>query len=303
MGQEESAPNRRRGDGSPDGDDVDEVVIEFEFDESEFDSDDDELDDEDGDDADSFDPDRDDLVRDDRHDGTLIVEVDGDRVSYEASDWSGASRALLDAMIGSEGLTHSWQGARLTISLSDRERVEELIDEVLATAVPALDTDRAKIVYEVGGWSAGMQTSLAESLVVADVPYEWNEAGDLVVYGDDEEMVDQILDAMPDPDDAERAEVDGLEVQELLSALFVASGELARRPRDADAVIALDEHGTELENMGVPFGFEPPVWEALVARVVRLREALDPGDDGDELGDDELSGLARELRDELRRYV
>ncbi len=223
----------------------------------------------------------------DGFDGQLTAEIGEDGVTYEASDWAGESRALIDALLASEGVPHMWQGTQLRVPVAHEEQVEALIDEVLATATPALDTARDKVVYEVGAWSAALQTSLAESLVVADVPYEWSESGDLMVYADDEERVDEILEAMPDPDDAELADADGLAVQEVLSELFLASSTLARSPDDADAVISLVEHTERLESIAVPFGFEPPTWHALVAKVAALRDVLDLEEPDEDL-DDEL---------------
>ena len=277
------------------GAEVDEEVVEYVFDEDEFELVDlDELGELDDVEV---------ILDSDARDSTLVVVERGDRVSYETSDWSGASRALLDAMLASDEVQHLWQGTEVTVPVSERDRVEEIIGEVLATGVPALDLDRAKVVYEVGEWPAAMQTGLAESLVVADIAYEWNESGDLVVYEEDEERVDQIIDAIPDPDDADRVEVDGLEVQDLLSSLFVATGELARRPTDAHAVLAVVDDGARLEAMAVPFGFDDADWARLVDRVVRLRAALDPDDDTEELDDDELREQAGELRALLRTYV
>ena len=100
--------------------------------------------------------------------------------TYEVSDWSGESRSLLDVLLSSAGVRHFWQGTALSVALESEVETDAIIEEVLATATVALDADRDKAVYEVGEWSSAMQSSLATSLLVAEIPYEWDEQGDLV---------------------------------------------------------------------------------------------------------------------------
>lgn len=232
---------------------------------------------------------------------------DGFEVEYDCTTWAGESRRMLASLLESRGIRHAWQGTVMTASPEDEERIDELIDEVLASARPALDPSAPKVVYEVGGWPAALQSMLADSLTVADLPYEWDEHGDLVVYAEHEEDVEAVLDGMPDPDDPELVgEVssdDGIAVHELLDRLFLAAGRLASRD-DAPSILAVDEVVGLLERMGPPFGFEPPQWRALVARAVKVRDGLAAGaDDEGALADDELRAAAAELRDLVRRYV
>jgi hypothetical protein len=222
---------------------------------------------------------------DDDSAGEALITEDTDHVTYDVSEWAGESRTMLDSLLSGDDIPHFWQGTQLTVPVGNEERVDELIDEVLASANPALDADRDKVVYEVGGWSAALQSGLAESLGVADIPYEWSESGDLLVYAEDEERVDDILDAMPDPDDEELADADGLDVQDVLSKLFLAAGTLRRSPTDSDAVIDAVDAANRLEHMSVPFGFEPPSWRSIVEEGVALREMLEGGDGGDDEDD------------------
>ncbi len=79
----------------------------------------------------------------------LIVE-DGDHITYDVSEWAGASRTMLDALLAGDDIPHFWQGTELNVKNEYEVRVDELIDEVLASATPALDGGRDKVVYEVG---------------------------------------------------------------------------------------------------------------------------------------------------------
>jgi len=236
------------------------------------------------------------------HAGTTIERTD-DGLTYDCTEWSGESRSLLDELLSSSGIRHAWQGTVLGVAPDDEARVDAIIEEVLASATAALDPARDKVVYEVGTWSAAMQSSLAESLTVADISYEWDEAGDLVVYADDEDEVEEIFDQLPDPEDPELSPDDGVIVQDLLSALFVAAGDLAKKPRDASAVVSAADVTDRLERLSLPFGFEPATWRNLVALATNLHDALVETDEEHRLDDDELREQARALRDTLRRYV
>jgi hypothetical protein len=230
-------------------------------------------------------------------------ERSDDHLTYDCSDWAGESRALLDAMLSSSDIRHTWLGTVLEVPIEEEDRVDAVIDEVMAAAQASLDPERDKVVYEVATWSSALQQSLAQSLVVAAIAYEWDERGDLVVYADDEERVEEIFDALPDPDDPDLVGDDGIEVQDQLSRLFVAAGHLAKRPTDSDSVVAAAEVADRIEQISVPFGFEPAVWRNLVTQSTGLRDALIEEDPDAQLDDEELMEKASALRTFLRQYV
>jgi len=222
-------------------------------------------------------------------------------LTYEVSEWSGESRSLLDAMLTSADIRHFWQGTALSVDEDREDEVDRIIDEVLASATAALDPARAKCVYEVGEWSAAMQQSLADSLAVAEIPYEWDQQGDLLVYAEDEEVVDAILDSMPDPEDAERLAGE-FDVQGGLSSLWTATTQLAKNANTASATITVTDLADQLEHTPLPFGFEPPVWRAIVEQATALRDGLTALDD-DRWDDDRVSEAAAALRDRIRPFV
>ena len=231
----------------------------------------------------------------------LAMAVDG-FLSYEVSDWSGESRTLLDSLLSSNGIKHFWQGTNLSVE-SDREAdVDAIIDEVLVSATVALDTDRDKVVYEVGEWSAAMQQSLADSLAIAEVAYEWDEAGDLVIYAEDEDVVETILEAMPDDESETEAIDDGVEVQAVLGRLWQSAVHLARDPSDTASVVSVADNAEIVEHIGLPFGFEPPVWRHLVELAVTLRDGLTASGD-DVWEDDAVVEAATALKDAVRPFV
>jgi hypothetical protein len=228
--------------------------------------------------------------------GLAAIAEDGHAV-YDLSEWSSQSRRLLASLLGSTSVVHSWLGTVLEVPAGERERAEELVAEVLASEAVGLDPDAPKLVYEVGGWSPALQSMLADALGDADIAYEWDASGDLVVYEDDEAAVEAIFDGLPD--DGESSD-DGIVAQDLLTALFVAVSDLARRPRDAGAVVDAAAATERLSGLGVPFGFEPRTWEALVGAAESLRALLDSDR---EVSDEEVAEAAAALRDRVRQFV
>ena len=254
------------------------------------------------------------FVGDDENDESVGPEEDDDpvaegsfaedSVAYECSAWAGESRGLLGSLLNSKGIPHVWQGTTLTVHDTNEDEVDALIDEVLASARPALNPRADKVVYEVGTWSASFLMAIGDRLTADDLAYEYDEHGDLVVYADDEDEVEAILDEFPDPDDTDQIDTDGLVLHETLDRLFLATGKLSKSPGDSGAVVKVDEATTVLENMSLPFGFDRRQWHALIGRAQALRLAIEaqPGDD-DALDDDAFRVLAGEVRDLVRQYV
>lgn len=253
-----------------------------------------------GEDSDTADP----AVGDTGEEARLRRRLGDDRVDYDCAPWAGESRALLASLLDSAGIDHAWQGTTLTVHAEDADDVDVLVDEVVAVAAPALSGEAPRVVYAVGGWPVAFQTELAEALTSVEVPYEWNEDGDLVVYEEHEEEVEAILEALPDPDDSDEviSADDGIAVHRVLDRLHAAARSLARDPHDAKAVVALDEAGADVARMAPPFGFSSVDWRSFVALVDELVDELHA--EGAEAADDDgIAELATELRDVLDGYV
>lgn len=61
--------------------------------------------------------------------------------------------------------------------------VDELVDEMAATAVASLEEEGAPTAaYEMGAWSAESQNALVAALGSEAIPHEWDAEGDLVVH-------------------------------------------------------------------------------------------------------------------------
>lgn len=255
--------------------------------------------------AEETDPDGD----DDPGAGLAVAELEDGQLSYDCAGWAGESRGLLSSLLSTAGIAHVWQGTTVTVREEDESAVDELIDEVLATARPALDPNAPRLVYEVGQWPVSLQTELVDALTAADVPYEWDERGDLVVREEDEDTVAAVLDELPEPDDEQISADDGVAVHELFDSLFMAAAKLAKHPADPSATVSLVDDAEVITRVALPFGFEPGQWRQLVATVVSLRDAIDgesdevDGEESDVPSDERISELAVALRDHLRQYI
>ncbi len=251
----------------------------------------------------------------DRVGGTDVEIADG-QLAYECNAWAAESRELLDSLLTTNGIAHVWQGTTVTVREEDEAAVDDLVDEVLASAGPSLDPAAPKAVYSVGSWPVALQTQLVDALAVDDIPYEWDEQGDLVVLEADEDAVSAVIDELPDVDDDAVSSDDGVALHELFDSVFMAAGRLAKRPSDAAATLDVVDAADLLARVALPFGFEPAQWRTLVSTVTALREAIAPtegaptedaptedGSAAESAGDDEIAELAAAARDTVRQYI
>ncbi len=243
---------------------------------------------------------------------TIETDLGEGQLAYDCTAWAGETRAMLTSLLAAAEVAHAWQGTTLTVHEADEVAVDDLIDEVLAAATPALDPDSPKVVYEVGQWPVALQTELAEGLTASDVPYERDERGDLVVRAEDEETVAAVLDDLPEPDEAEVSADDGVALHELFDSVFMATSRLVKHPNDPAATVTLVDTADLLAQVALPFGFEPAQWRRLVGAVSDLAQVIDPQSADDDADDEdmapdtedaEISQQALIVRDQIRQYI
>ncbi len=234
-------------------------------------------------------------------------EVDADpsgQIRYELHEWAVESRVLLEQLLESEALPRAWQGTTLIVPAVTEARVDALVDQVIATTLPSLDPDAAKLIYELEDWDESEITRLAEALDTLEIPYELDVAGNLVVLEDDEERVETLLESIeyPDalkPDSDGDDHIDGVDVADVLGELFVAVDRLKNHARDHEGVLGLVRAADTIAEIPVPFGFAPAVWTDILGQAERLRAGIE----NDEQTDEEIEEHAEELRSVLRNYV
>ena len=255
----------------------------------------------------------------------------GEWLAYELHEWSLESRVMLQQLLTVDQVVHSWQGTTLMVHESLEEQVDSLVDEVE-------ETERAKeaiarpigledelTAFELSEWPEALRAELVERLVQARVPHIIDTEGDaaeavgtesdtdtaaddtggaevcdLLVREADEERVELVIDdLLAREEEAQFEELDGLETNDLLSALFVACDRLRRDPRDADGVRALVISARRVAVVRTPFGFAAPNWRSLRNAANELL-ALVESDDSDS---DDLRELAHRMSDTLRMLI
>jgi len=207
---------------------------------------------------------------------------------------------MASQLLVADGVVHSWQGTTLMVHESVEEVVDGLLEEVQVAGRRSLEEDEPKTAFEMDGWDDDLREVLVERLVGTGVPHEFDEDGDLVIHEIDEEQVDMIIDevlARREEHDLERLE--GLEANDLLSALFLATDRLRRDPGDSNGVLGVIEHGERLVRSAAPFGFEPSSWSQLRDATALLVDLIQQ----EEPPVDEISGQAEMLRETLRALV
>ena len=255
----------------------------------------------------------------------------GEWLAYELHEWSLESRVMLQQLLTVDQVVHSWQGTTLLVHESLEATVDSLVDEVEetekakeATARP-IGPEDALTAFELSEWPEALRAELMERLVQARVPHildtegdadadddaadeaaaaapdaERSDVCDLLVREADEERVELVIDdLLAREEEADFEEMDGLEVNGLLSDLFVACDRLRRDPRDFDGIRGVTAHARRVAAVRTPFGFSAPNWRSLrnaASALVTMVEAED-------VDEDDVRELAHRLSDTLRTLI
>lgn len=275
----------------------------------------------------------------DAGDGDTGEDEAGEWLAYELHEWSLESRVMLQQLLVVDKVVHSWQGTTLMVHESLEETVDTLVDEVEETEKAKEATTRpigpedSLTAFELAEWPEALRAELLELLVQASVPHvldtEGDAAGDgstegesdegapdegevpeggvagdevcdLLVREADEERVELLIDdLLAREEEAQFEELDGLEVNDLLSTLFVACDRLRRDPGDIDGMRSLVMNARRIAGVRTPFGFSASNWRNLRNAVGELLDLAE----GEETDREELRELAHRMSDTLRTLV
>lgn len=213
---------------------------------------------------------------------------------YDCTPWAGESRRLLKGMLDVHGIRAAWQGTEVIVLAEDRAAVDDLVDQIVMTASSTIGPDVSTIVYEINSWPDALQTEFTDQLTISEVTYAWDVDGNVVVDAADEDLVEEVLELLPDPDEFD--DMDGFEAQKRLNEAFRLCDRLASKPGDAAALESLRQVGPVLESMSPPFGFEQSDWALLVEQVSDVAT-------GDKLSDKSRAKRAKQARKLLLNYV
>lgn len=255
---------------------------------------------------------------------------DEDRLEYELDAWSVDSRQLLRQLLVGDGVTHSWQGGVLTVSASEEERVDALVDQVLATVAGTLaDSSTPRVAFVVEDLDDGLVDDLLSALDDHGIGWVVAIDGTLEVATGDADAVERLVEKLEFPHALPSAEVsdtsgpdmdhpggdapgggdddgagndDGVEIDpdRVLGGLFVAAGRLARSTTDPRAVLDVVELAGEVRDAGAPFGFDGVAWTRVQSTSAELAGLLT---DAAAVNDDDVEAAAVALRDLLRAWV
>ena len=251
----------------------------------------------------------------------------GEWLAYEFHEWSLESRVMLEQLLTVDQVVHSWQGTTLMVHESLEEAVDGLVEEVEETEeakeaiARPIGSDEPLTAFELADWPEALRGELMERLVQARVPYVIDTEGDtgpdttdieathdaevgpvcdLLVREADEERVEVVIDdLLAREEEADFEEMDGLEVNSLLSDLFMACDRLRRDPRDFDGLRGVMAHARRLARVRTPFGFAAPNWRNLRTAAGDLLAMVED----EESDEDDLRELAHRMSDTLRMLI
>lgn len=221
---------------------------------------------------------------------------------YELNEWARESRLMVQQLLEASDVPFVWESTNLVVPAPFEAQADDAIAQVESTALPALDPDADKLLYELGEWTDAEVAQLVDALAGADIPYDFDVDGNLIVLADDEDAVEALLDSVEFPDaldaDADDGD-DGPTGQDLLSELFVAADRLRHHARDPEGVLGFVEAAATIQEARLPYGFEPDVWKRIVEGAAALRAAIED----DDVGDEDIEAQADEYRSLLREFV
>jgi hypothetical protein len=232
---------------------------------------------------------------------------DEEQIAYDFEELEPMQRLAIDEVFANHGIAHAWDGTSLVVREDDEAEADTLIDDADRDAF--LESGAEQVSYDLSDWDDDRRGELAQALESAGIEHAWDEHGELVVLDVDENRVDAIVDAIEFPDELEVDDEDeleaedalaaeGLDPQDVLSELFVASDRLMHDPLDHEGVLSLVDAARMAESLPLPYGFAPAVWNDLLVQIKRLQSSLEG-----EVDDDSVIEQATALRASLRNFV
>ena len=222
------------------------------------------------------------------------IGPDDDLTAFEVGDWSPEMRAELVERLVQARVPHILEQSAAAGDKADGD--DAAGDEA---AGDEADGDDAEGSAAAGDEAEGDDAAGDEA---AGDEADGDDAGgwDLWVREADEERVDLVIDDMlARVEEADMEELDGLEVNDLLSGLFVACDRLRRDPRDLEGTRGALTNARRVAGVRTPFGFAATGWRDLRGTANELA-ALVQADDSD---DEDLRELAHRLSDSLRTLI
>ena len=237
------------------------------------------------------------------------IGPDDDLTAFEVGDWSPEMRAELVERLVQARVPHILEESAAAGDQADGD--DAAGDEAAGDEADGDDAEESAAAGDEADGDDAEESAAAGDEVDGDDAEESAAAGDEVDGDDsggwdlwvreaDEERVDLVIDDMlARVEEAGMEELDGLEVNDLLSGLFVACDRLRRDPRDLEGARGALTNARRVAGVRTPFGFAATGWRDLRGTANELA-ALVQADDSDE---EDLRELAHRLSDSLRTLI
>ena len=219
--------------------------------------------------------------------------------AFELAEWPEALRAELVELLVQARVPHilDTEGDVAGSSAAGEEAAEgaageaDVSGEAAGGGVAEAAGGGVADVADVGGVAG-------EADVAGAAPGD--EVCDLMVREVDEERVELLIDdLLAREEEAQYEELDGLEVNNLLSGLFVACDRLRRDPRDIDGRRGVVMNARRIVGVRTPFGFSISNWRTLRHATGELLDMVE----GEPTGSEDLREMAHRMSDTLRTLV
>jgi len=230
---------------------------------------------------------------------TGFGDLDGDRpddLLFELDDWDDKARTLLRERLVLLGASHTWEGTTLVVAETDEAWIERVIEQVEDELAVSLDADAEQIGYDLAGWDDVNRGVLVTALDEESIAYAV-DGDELFVHEIDEQRVDDLIDAIVDPDAA--PSTGGEARTEVMGELFVAADRLIHDPADGDGRRTIADGAAVAASSAPPYGMDKTWWQDIGKRCQALVTLLD----GPLPDDDVVIEQAMALRDALRPFV
>jgi hypothetical protein len=154
-----------------------------------------------------------------------------------------------------------------------------------------------EVGFDLADWDDTQRADIAMVLVRAGIAHRWEDS-ELVVADDDADRVEDLVDAVDQPDALpEQADDDGDLAADVLSALYVSSDVLQHDAGSEAAALDLLEALDQAPEVP-PYGIEGEAWGEILARAGAVADLL-----AAEADDEEVATAARALRELVRPLV
>ncbi len=254
-------------------------------------------------------------------------DPDATSVYYDLGAWTHDQRAEVAAELAEAEVPHAWDGDELVVP----EAVEAQVDEMFVVLEARLGIDSGEadggapespgrggdIVelpdpepfddtaptteYDLADWSTIERAAIANALLIAHIPHQW-DGGVLLVPTEAEELVDELLDEVERLDTSPAAEDASPQPPpyDMVSELFLASTRVQRDALDEEGLERLHAvlDGTDPDRP--PVGVAGPLWRRAWELAQSISDAVVGQDD---LDTDAVEAAAKQLRELLAPLV